>query len=255
MNRYTFWIPGAVIAALVGCAAVSPVTTAAAHAATHRSAGKHPPSQAVVARKLAVSVTHARTPTARYNAVLAVMRTLDVGVFTGKGKMLVPSGLPHQIYLYDFEVKGIAAALGRAQTMSADDTANRLSEAGVTPGGQPLTAAKLAQALAASTRAALARPRARASVVPLLARELGRRHRPAYDLATAVPDKLRVDALQTFLIDADVAVAASRRSRASRDAAAAAATNGLAGDETPCFRGSDVAERGISSRPIPNRPF
>ena len=41
MNRNTFWIPGAVIAALVGCAAVSRVPTAAAHAVTDRSAGKH----------------------------------------------------------------------------------------------------------------------------------------------------------------------------------------------------------------------
>jgi hypothetical protein len=238
MNRTTSWIPGAVIAALA-CAAISPVSAGAAYAATPRSAGKQRPSQAVVARKLAVGVTRARTPTARYNAVLAVMRALHVGVFTGKGKVLVPSGLPRQIYLYDFEVKVIAAALGRGQTITAEDVAGRLSAAGVTPRGQPLTAAELARALTSGTRVALARPRTRLSVVPLLARELGRRHRPAYDLATAAPDKLRFDALQTFLINADVAAAASRRGRAGRGASAA--TGGLAGDETPCFGGSDVA--------------
>jgi hypothetical protein len=239
MNRNTVRIASAVIAALA-CAAIAPVRGGAAYAATSRAVSNQPPSQAVVARKLAIDVTRARTPTARYNAVLAVMRTLHVGVVTGKGKALVPAGRPHNVYLYDFEVRVIAAAHGRGQTMTAEDIAGRLSAAGITPGGHPLTAARLARTLTAATRAAMARPRAQPSVVPLLARELGRRHRPAYDLATAASDKLQFDALQTFLIEADVAVAASRRGGATPGAAAAA--KGLAGDEaTSCF-GTDVVK-------------
>jgi hypothetical protein len=122
--------------------------------------------------------------------------------------------------------------------MTAGDVAGRLAAAGVAPGGQPLTAAKLIQTLTAATRAAMARPRAQSSVVPLLARELGLRHRPAYDLVRGGSDTLQFDALQTFLIYADVAVAASRRGGATPSAAA----TGLAGDEaTDCF-GTDVVK-------------
>ena len=97
----------------------------------------------------------------------------------------------------------------------------------MTPAGNPLTAERLARALKAGTRAALARPRARLSVVPLLARELGRRQRRAYDLATAPVPKLRFDALQTFLINADVAVSSSRRAGgASRTAASLSRRDG-----------------------------
>ena len=242
MNRSMFWTAGAVIATLA-CAGISPLSAGAAYAATPRSAAMQQRSQAVVARKLADGVTRARTPTARYNAILTVMRTLHVGVFTGKGKVLVRAGRPHDIYLYDFEIKGIAAALGRGQTMTAEDIAGRLSAAGVTPGGKPLTAAELARTLTAGTRAALARPRGRLSVVPLLARELGRRHRPAYDLATAAPDKLSFDALQTFLINADVAAAASRRGAASRGAFAAAGVRGAtAVADVPCAGGNALRE-------------
>ncbi|HVP03890.1 MAG TPA: hypothetical protein VMT10_15080 [Solirubrobacteraceae bacterium] len=161
-----------------------------------------------MARKLAIGVTRARTPTARYNALLAVMRTLHVGVFTGNGKALVRAGRPHEVYLYDFEVKEMAGALGRGQTITVADLANRLGAGGLKPHGQPLTADQLAQTLASGTRAAGKRPREPLSLVPLLARQLGLRHRPAYDLATAAAGKVGLDALQTFLIGVDVAVAA-----------------------------------------------
>jgi hypothetical protein len=209
------------VAVLIAAIAATVIAATGSAASTADAAVKRPHSQAAVAKKLAARVARAHTPASRYEAVLAVMRTLRVGIVTGKGKTLVRGGRPHEVYLYDFEIKAMAGALKRRQTNTAAELAGRLGAAGVTPGGNPLTAEQFARTLKAGMRAALARPRARWSVVPLLARELGRRQRPGYDIATAPLDRLRFDALQTFLINADVAAAASRRGGgASRVAAA-----------------------------------
>ena len=109
MNRNTSRIALAVTAALVSAAIVA-VPEGGASTFETGSASKRPRSEAGLAKKLAARVTGARTPTARYRAILAVMRTLDVGVVTAKGKTVVRGGRPHEFYLYDFEIKAMAAA-------------------------------------------------------------------------------------------------------------------------------------------------
>ena len=130
------------IVAIAALLAATVLPAAAASAATPGSAGERAPSQAVVARKLAIRVARARTPAARYTALLGVMRTLHVGVFTGRGKPIVPAGRPHEVYLYDFEIKQMAGALARRQSMTLAELAAALSAGGLTPNGQPLTAAQ-----------------------------------------------------------------------------------------------------------------
>jgi hypothetical protein len=220
MTRKTRHTAAVAMAALLFTAAGS---AGDALGAKRDSASKRPPSQAVVAKKLAARVTRARTPAARSKAILAVMRTLRVGIITPKGKPVVRAGRPYEIYLYDFEIKAMAAALGRKHTTTVEDLAGRLTAGGMTPGGKPLAATQLARTLSAGARAARARPRARRSLVPLLARELGRRQRHAYDLARAPARKLRLDSLQTFLINAEITAAASNRGGAAGRVATAAA--------------------------------
>jgi hypothetical protein len=205
MDRNTCRVAGVVTAAvLLACLTVAGTGALASRPVVASKS----PSQAAVAKKLTKRVMRARTPAARYRALLEVMRTLNVGVFTGKGKPIIRAGKPHDIYLYDFDVKAMAAGLGRKQVMTVSDLAGRLSAGGVTPGGNPLTADKLGKTLAAGTRAAMKHARSRSSLVPLLARELGRKHRPSYDLARSPVGKLRFDPLQTFLIVTDMAAAA-----------------------------------------------
>ncbi|MBA3716834.1 MAG: PD40 domain-containing protein [Actinobacteria bacterium] len=210
MNRFNtggqwraFIVPTAAAAAIA--------LVAGGSIATGATQKPKPPSQAAVAQKLASTIMKARTAGARYKALLSVMRTLHARVLTPKGKALVPGGrgFPRGLYLFDFELRGMAAALGRGDTVSLSELATLLTDAGVKPGGRDLSPEELRQVLLAGVRKAAASPRAPSSVVPLLARELGRLHASPYDMLRNVPaDSLRLDPLQSFLFVTDVAVAA-----------------------------------------------
>lgn len=218
MDRRTCRLAGVVIAGLA-LAVLLAVAGTGALASKSAPPSRSSASGAAVAKNLAARVARARSPKARYGALLTVMRTLKVGVFTPKGKPVVRAGRPYDLYLYDFEVKAMAAGLGRKQVTTVDELAGRLSDGGV----RGLDPAKLGKALQGGVRAALKHPRSRSSLVPLLARELGRKRKPANDLAKVPVDKLRFDPLQTFLVVADMAAGVNRGGgRASGRAVAAA---------------------------------
>jgi len=201
------------------------------------NAQSRPPSQAAVAQKLASGVMKANTAAARYKALLSVMRTLHVRVLTPKGNALVPGGrgFPRGLYLYDFELTGMAAALGRDDTVSLDQLARLLTEAGVNPEGRDLSPAQLRQVLLSGVRAAAASPRARSSVVPLLARGLGRLHASPYDMLRDVPaESLRLDPLQSFLFVTDMAVAAVKGGKVQPGLRRPSLVDGPAGAASPC---------------------
>jgi hypothetical protein len=172
-----------------------------------------PASPATLAKQLAVRVSAAKTPSARYSAVLAVMRALDIGVYSTRGKALV-SGLergPRDFYLYDFEVRGIAAALDRKDVFGLDGIARLLNTflqraraIGLT-GGSAGMPEQLRQGLVAVTRSSLRAPGKAASLVPLLVRELGLRKSAPYDLASDTPlERIQLDALQQSLLAYEV---------------------------------------------------
>ena len=225
MDRRTCRLAGVVTGALALVALLA-IAGSGALASRPAPTAHSAASQAAVAKKLAARVTRAHTPKARYKALLGVMRTLKMGVFTGKGKAIVRAASPHEVYLYDFEVKSMAAGLGRRSVKGLDEVAAPISDLALKGKGKAISGSKLAGAMRAGVRRALKRPRSPQSLVPLLARELGLRHRPAYDLAKAAPAKVRLDPLQAFLVNADVATAVLQHAgKGARTASAVASKN------------------------------
>jgi hypothetical protein len=200
---------------LAGVCVTAVVATAGAGAvAPGEAAKKRPPSQAVVAKKLAARVTSARTPAARYRALLAVMRALNVGVYTGAGRAIVRGAerSVRDFWLYDFDVRAVASALARGENLSVEDLGGQLAALGIARAGQPLPAADIGRIVVSGTRRARANPTGPRALLPLLARELGLRREPRYDLANGLPEAARFDWLQTLLLLAD-AVAPARSPR------------------------------------------
>lgn len=158
---------------------------------------------------LADAITHAATDDERYNALLKIMKALNLGVYTGKGEAILLGAErgPSDFYLYDFEVSAIAAALGRKETWTVSDLATQLSDIGVHPGGKPLPPQDLQKSLASLAIESIQDPGNPLSLVHLLIRELGLRRVPSYDISAATSsEQIKFDALQRFLILSDVLV-------------------------------------------------
>ncbi len=198
-----------------------PAGISVAAAATARAHAAADGENARLVAELAEQVAQAPTDADRYRAVIAVMQALDIGVYTGAGQAVVRGAEQgaDDLYLYDFEVKGIAAALGRAERWSVSDLARELSAMGLHPDGRALAPAKLSDLLHAAVTTSLGQPEAAGSFVSLLVRELGLRHTPPVDLAsgggTQALAEPRFDALQNALIILDITVAILRDARAT----------------------------------------
>ena len=111
------------------------------------------PSQAALASTLARKVESAGTPAARYQALVAVMRALRIGVYTSAGK-IVAGGAERSLadlYFYDFELRALAAGLAQGTTSESGDLAAQLAHAGLTVRGKAVTAPELESAIAAGT--------------------------------------------------------------------------------------------------------
>ena len=193
MTAYSFRRTGCLF--LIGAAAC--LTGLAARAAGSGSAS--PPA---LAAQLASRVWAAKTPGARYNAVLAVASALHLPVSTATGKALMSGarGLPSSFNLYDFQLRVAADSLGRHDTMTVAGLAQLYGQAGV-----KLDGATLARQLSAGVRSTTARSASQASLLGLIVRDLGLHHRPAIDLAKAATRTTQLDPLEAFLIAADSA--------------------------------------------------
>jgi hypothetical protein len=172
--------PGIVVFSVLALVATS---ARGADATQELAAKRRPPSQAVVAKALAARVVAARTPAARYRALLGVMRALNLGVYTAKGKTALRGGRS-AFHVYKFELKGLARVLPRDRTWTVAELARDLDAVGVRPGGKPLSGERLYAVLSGGVRAALRRPRRRFAVVPLLVRQLGLFRRASWSLPT-----------------------------------------------------------------------
>jgi len=175
---------------------------------------KQGPSQQIVAKTLVTKVVQARTPAARYNAVLAVLRALHLGVVTPAGKPIVVSPEPNAarlFQLYDFEARGLAQQFARRQTTTLDDLAVALKKGGLgLDAKRPLPAALLAEGLRDATRRAMAKPRSARSLLPLVVRELGLRR--GFDTSkNLAPAKVQLDSLQAWLVIADMSLPVLRQ--------------------------------------------
>ncbi|MBI4455097.1 MAG: hypothetical protein HY644_04275 [Acidobacteria bacterium] len=157
--------------------------------------------------RLADAVTQAPNSSDRYDALLDIMRALNVGVYTGKGEALARGAErgPADFYLYDFELSAMAGALGRKETWSASEIAGQLSNFGVQSSNNSLNAEKLQEVLTSAASESTQDPGNPLSLVLLLIRELGLRHTPPSDItATASTQQIQFDALQRMLIISDV---------------------------------------------------
>jgi hypothetical protein len=200
----------AVVALLIGTSPQSDETAKARSPAPQSTGG-----YATQAKNLATRVYAADTAQKRYQAVLAVMRALKVGVYTGDGGQIVAGNEagPNDFYLYQFEVKAIANALGRRSLTSVEQVAKELSKL---TENEKISAVQLAGAMKDGAVEARTSPTQYDSLVALLARELGLKHKWSYDLAKGIAPKTpALDPLQAFLARADVTTTLGREARQS----------------------------------------
>lgn len=164
--------------------------------------------KAAEAKRLADQLTGAANDQARYEALLAVMRALAIGVYTPDGQAVVSGAErgPRDFYLYDFEVRMMAQSLARQDTSPLEDLASALSEMELRPNDQPLSADAMWAIMQAGTRDSAQKPTDRLSLAPLLIRELGLRKPAPYDTLQAASQDVSFDSLQQFLILVDFAL-------------------------------------------------
>jgi hypothetical protein len=157
-----------------------------------------------VADGIADDVTQAQDPDDRYHAVLEAMQQLHVGVYTSDGSVVYRGGEtgPDDIYVYDFELRGISVSIDQNRVWGMDDVARILNAEHIqTADGKPLDAASATQLLESAIQSAMAGPHNPATLPLLLIRSLGLRHQTPYDLAQSVAaGQIHLDALQLGLI-------------------------------------------------------
>lgn len=156
------------------------------------------------ARRIALEVFGAGSEEAVYEELLEVMALLQVGVYTSEGG-IVQQGEERALgdfYLYDFELRMMAASILRRDTSwGVHQVADALDQVGYREDGQPFTGADLNEIIHEATVDSLAAPEEESSFVPMLVRQLGVRHEQPYDLAEQLDvTDANFDALQMTLI-------------------------------------------------------
>ncbi len=153
---------------------------------------------------LAARLYAAPNDEARYHALLKVMGVLRIGVYTAEGGEVQQGAErgPGDFYLYDFELRMMAASLGRGDnSWGVQQIADTLDQVGFREDGRPFTGGDLNQILHDATNDSLAKPDEASSLVPMLVRELGLRHETPYDLAAHLDvNEAKFDGLQMTLI-------------------------------------------------------
>lgn len=153
---------------------------------------------------LAEDIENALTPEGKYNAILSLMKSIKVGVYSTLG-VGISRGAERgtgDFYLYDFELQMLAQSLIRNDSWALGDILDSINGLGVS--SAELTMDELRRVLKEGTQSALQSPTEANSLVPLLVRELGLRQAVSYDMLVDVPADARFDALQKWLIIADI---------------------------------------------------
>jgi hypothetical protein len=197
---------------------------------------KRPASRAAQAATIAKAVTKAKTDKARRAAVLRALKLAGVGVYSGRGRAIQRGAerTARDPFLYSFELTGLVTELRRKQRTTFAEVVTRLQQVGLRRrGGKTLTASRLAAAVAKAVRTARKHPRsARGSGALLVGAIALRRH-------GRLTSKAKLDALQAWIVEAEIIGRARRAGKASmlRRARAAAAK--------PCFSGQRRAGKAV----------
>lgn len=168
-----------------------------------------PEGPAQGANALARAVTEAGSDQARYEALLAVLDALHVGVYTGSAEKVLGGAErgPADFYVYDAEVRMMAAAMGRGDTWGLAEIAMTLTAMEVLPAGEVLKPETVRQALLKGVKASRSTPDEWTSLSPLLLRQLGVSAARPYDLFEEPGlQVLRLDALSYFLLLSELSV-------------------------------------------------
>jgi hypothetical protein len=168
------------------------------------------------------------------------MRALHVGIYTAKGKA-VQRGEERQgsgIWLYEFELDGLAVALGQRRRATYTELGTQLAQVGIRGrNGQALSAAALARALPRAITRARRNKRSSRAFTALLFDQLGRR-----DGRPAAAGDATFDQLQTWILTTDI----RSRHRRKRNTGAVAARTAQA-TPRPCFNGDSRITKIIST--------
>jgi hypothetical protein len=164
------------------------------------------PDPAKQAAALVAKLSKARSDPARTRALTALATALQIGVYSGAGKRLV-KGERRGLYVYDWTLRGVAASFGRGERVGLQDLSNDLARKGLGPSADRGPSVELLRrSLVDDVKRATRKPRAKAATTGLLLRALGLKHRPRYDLAKSPrAEQIQLDAVQVFLLQADLA--------------------------------------------------
>jgi hypothetical protein len=167
------------------------------------------PGPSAPANDLARRVTQAASADARYDALLAVMDALNVGVYSGQGEMILGGAerAAADFYVYDIELRMMAGALGRGQTFGVVDLAMQLTAMGLLPEGQTLDPNVVRAAILTIVREAAQSSGEFTSLSPLLVRQMSLSQPAPFDLFEDVSlEAMRFDPLSYFLLLAHASI-------------------------------------------------
>ncbi|PYE50472.1 hypothetical protein [Deinococcus yavapaiensis] len=177
-----------------------------------QGSGSPPPSSGPSEVQGLVERLHmASTSDGRTQALKAAMNALRIGVYTPEGKAVVVGAErdAKDFYLYDLELNLLAESYARGDTYTLGQVATSVNQLGLFEGDREVTPQELQTALRAATRSAVEHPDDPASLGPLMVRGLGLEHKEPFDTLEDVPlEKIRLDALQRFLVMAEVTLPA-----------------------------------------------
>ncbi len=184
----------------------------------------------------------------RRGALLRVFAALHIGVYRASGTRVVRGSERRggDFHLYLTEVDVLAGLLRTRRPLTAGAFAGHLHAHGFRAHGKKLTAGRLAKTLRTAARRAVKRPSNSRARIPLMVRALGLRQ--GYDVARLrKASTIRLDALQQFLILADVSLRRSRRSiRASVSARHQAEPGPIRPPTRQCFPGANRIKRSLT---------
>ncbi|QEC48756.1 hypothetical protein FSW04_15035 [Baekduia soli] len=213
---------------------LAPVVAVLAFAAAPCSAqARTTPRRVAPARRASVlvhAIHRASTTQQHERAVLAVMRKLDVAVYTGSGQAVVThASAAHHAFLYDFELGALGDQVARGERIPVTTLAQRLSDAGLHKPHSALGAADLAAGIAAAVQDGQRHPGSATSFPSLVLAALGRTDTPRVDIAH-LKGTDSLDPLQAEIIMLGIAQTTYGTVRHVRHIARAAGTSDSCGD-------------------------
>jgi hypothetical protein len=169
------------------------------------------------AAQLAQRLVESRDEAAKTAALIAIFDVLSIGVYKTDGTLIL-RGAEQDVadfYLYEPELITLTSSLLRGESDTIERLAARLGPAGIrAEDNSTFDTSTVFAAIRGAVEAALSEPKLTDSLIPALVREIGLRSVKPYDLRTETDvDNVSLDALQQFLIVADLSLSLMKQYR------------------------------------------